>query len=171
MNTIVIYRSKYGHTKRYAEMIAKELQCNFVEIKGIKKAEMLDYDKVIFGTGVYMGKMRKLGKIKQAFSNKPIVIFACGGNNNVAEDIAEIKKNNFTKEELEFHKFFYLPGGMDMSQIKGFMKFMFKFIAKILEKKKDKTRDEEEFLRSLKNPEDLVDKKHIYDLVEYVKSA
>lgn len=171
MNTIVIYRSKYGHVKRYAEMIAKELNCNFVDIKGIKKSEMLQYDKVIFGTGVYMGKMRKLGKMKQIFSNKPIIFYACGGNNNIEHEIDVIKESNFTKEELEFHKFFYLPGGMDISMVKGPMKLMFKFIAKVLEKKKDKTHDEEEFLRGLKHPEDLVDKKHITNLLEYVKTA
>lgn len=169
MDRIVIYRSKYGHTEAYAKMIAEELSCKAVSLKELNKKEMLDYDQVVFGTGVYMGKMKKLKMILDVFKEKQIVLFACGGNNNVEKDIEDIKKNNLTKELLDYHKFFYLPGGMDLSKIKGPMKFMFKLIGRILENKKDKTHDEEEFLRGMKNPENLVDKKHITPLVEFVK--
>ncbi len=31
MKTIVVYKSKYGYTKRYAEWIAEELSCDIKE--------------------------------------------------------------------------------------------------------------------------------------------
>ena len=152
MSTVMIYRSKYGHTKRYADLIQKEIGCDVVNIKKLKKKEIQKYNTVIFGTGVYMGKMKKLNTILNLFKNKPIIIFACGGNNNVEEDIEQIKNSNFTQDQLEFHQFFYLPGGMDVSKVKGPMKFMFRIIGKMLEKKENRTHDEDEFLKSLKNP-------------------
>jgi len=33
--TIVLYRSEYGYTKTYAEMIAKELGCDIREASGV----------------------------------------------------------------------------------------------------------------------------------------
>jgi len=38
MSTIVVYKSKYGSTKTYAEWIAKELSCEAVEAGHIKGA-------------------------------------------------------------------------------------------------------------------------------------
>ena len=39
----------------------------------------------------------------------------------------------------------------------------------MLEKKEDKTHDEEEFLKGIKEPTDLVDVKHIKSIVEFVE--
>ena len=36
MNAIVLYKSKYGSTKAYAEWIAEELSCEVKEAKGVK---------------------------------------------------------------------------------------------------------------------------------------
>lgn len=165
MSAIVLYQSKYGHTKRYAEMIASRLNCKLMPLEEFRKSDVDQYDTIVFGTGVYMGKMKKLSRVKTLFINKPITIYACGGNNNVEKQIETIKEQNFSKDELSFHTFFYLPGGMDLSKMGRFMKFWFKLICKMLEKKANRTHDEEAFLRSLKEPEDLVDEKHIEDLV------
>ena len=37
MNAIVIYKTKYGSTKQYAEWIAEELGCDFIDAKNVKK--------------------------------------------------------------------------------------------------------------------------------------
>ena len=36
MKTIVVYRSKYGSTKKYAEWISAELGCEMLEFKEAK---------------------------------------------------------------------------------------------------------------------------------------
>jgi menaquinone-dependent protoporphyrinogen IX oxidase len=170
MNTIILYQSKYGHTKRYAEMIANEIECEAKPYKKAIKDDLSTYDQIVFGTGVYMGKMKKLTAIKKRFHDRPITIFACGGNNNIEKDIETIKDKNFTETELAFHHFFYLPGGMDLSKMGGLMKLWFKLIEKMLTSKKDKTPDEDAFLDSLQNPKDYVDKKHIADIVAWLKN-
>ncbi len=169
MKNIVLYKSKYGNTKTYATWIAKELGWELRDFSDFKRSEVNDYDKVIFGTAVYIGKMNKLKKALKLFGDKAITIFACAGNNNVEEDIEVIKTNNFKNNELSLHHFFYLPGGVDFSKIKGFMKFFLNFFRKMLEKKKDKTKDEEEILKGFTNPSNLVDKKHIKEIVEFSK--
>lgn len=170
MKTVVLYVSKYGHSKEYAELISKTLDCDIKAFNEFKKSEVEKYDNIIFGSGVYIGKIKKMKKALQLFSKKPVILFACGGSPFVANYIEELKKNNFTKEQLEFHQFFYLPGGMDLSKVKGIMKFFMNMGRKMLEKKKDKTKDEEEFLKGFDNPTHLVEEKHIKELVEFVNA-
>jgi flavodoxin len=106
MKNIVLYKSRYGNTFQYATWIAEALHWEIRELSEFKKEEINEYQNIIFGTGVYMGKMNQIKKVLKWFEDKPIIIFACAGNNNVREDIEVIKRNNFTEEQLVFHNFF-----------------------------------------------------------------
>ena len=53
MNAIVIYKTKYGSTKTYAEWIAEELCCEAVDAKSVKIEDLLKYDTIIYGGGLY----------------------------------------------------------------------------------------------------------------------
>ncbi|MDY0278507.1 MAG: flavodoxin domain-containing protein [Acholeplasma sp.] len=170
MKSIVLYKSKYGNTLQYATWISEELNWELRDFSKFKKSEIKNYQNIIFGSGVYMGKMNKINKVLNWFVDKPIIIFACAGNDNVEKDIEVIKENNFTENQLNFHKFFYLPGGVDFSKVKGIFKMMINIFRKMLEKKKDKTPDEKAILEGFINPTNLVDKKHIEEIVNYAKN-
>ncbi|WP_027107855.1 flavodoxin domain-containing protein [Lacticigenium naphthae] len=169
MKNIVLYKSKYGHTFQYASWIAEELNWEIRDFSKFKKTEIKDYDTIIFGSGVYMGKMNKVKKVLEWFKDKPIIIFACAGNNNVEKDIADIKNNNFNEDQLAFHTFFYLPGGIDFSKVRGIIKIFLNIFIKNVERKKNKTEDEEGIIESYYHPTNYVDKKHIEALVAYAK--
>ncbi len=170
MNGIVLYKSKYGNTKQYAEWISESLNWELRDFSKFKAKEIASYDQIIFGSGVYMGKLNKIKKVLSMFKNKPIIIFACAGNSGLEKEIQDIKDNNFKKEDLSYHKFFYLPGGVDFSKVKGIMKMFINVFRKLLEKKKDLTHDEQEILKGFTEPTNFVDKKHIKEIVEYVKT-
>ncbi|WP_423189840.1 flavodoxin domain-containing protein [Alkalibacterium sp. f15] len=169
MKNIVLYKSKYGHTFQYATWIAEDLGWEIRDFSEFKKTEIKDYDTIIFGSGVYMGKINKIKKVLEWFKDKPIIIVACAGNNNVEKDITDIKNNNFSKEQLAFHTFFYVPGGVDFSKVKGINKMMLNVFIKIVERKKKKTEDEEAILDSYYHPTNYVDKKHIGAIVSYAE--
>ena len=169
MRNIVLYKSKYGNTFQYATWIAEELNWEIKDFSKFKKAEIKNYDIIVFGSGVYVGKMNKIKKVLEWFKEKPIIIFACGGNNNVEKDINDIKINNFSENQLAFHTFFYLPGGVDFSKVKGIIKIMINVFIKIVEKKKSKTKDDDAILESYYHPTNYVDKKHIQAIVSYAK--
>jgi len=40
----VIYKSKHGTTKRYAQWIAEELEAQFFEASNIKPSQLMSYD-------------------------------------------------------------------------------------------------------------------------------
>ena len=169
MKNIVLYKSRYGNTFQYAAWIAEELGWELRDFSKLKKAEINDYQNIIFGSGVYLSKMNKIKKVLKWFKEKPIIIFACAGNNNIEKDINDIKNNNFTKEQLTYHKFFYLPGGIDFSKVKGTFKMMLNVFRKVMEKKKNKTKDLEAILDAFNNPTNYVDRKEIEAIVAYAK--
>lgn len=169
MKNIVLYKSKYGNTFQYATWIAEELGWEIRDFSKFKKTEIDNYQNIIFGSGVYMGKINKNKKVLKWFKGKPIIIFACAGNNNIKKDIDDIKRNNFTEEQLAFHKFFYLPGGIDFSKVTGIFKEMLNVYKKVMQKKKNKTKDEEAILEGFLNPTNYVDKKEIEEIVSYAK--
>lgn len=170
MKNIVLYKSKYGNTLSYAKWIAEALDYEIRDFSKFHKNEVKNYQHIIFGSGVYMGKMNHIKKVLQIFKDKPIMIFACAGNNNDKEEIDVIKKSNFTDHELSFHRFFYLPGGVDFTKVKGIKKIMLNVFKNILEKKQNKTNDEIAILDAFTNPTYYVDKKHINDIVNYAKN-
>lgn len=167
MKNIVLYKSRYGNTFRYASWIAEELGWELRDFSKFKKAEINGFQNIIFGTGVYMGKMNKLKKALKWFKEKPIIIFACAGNNNSRKDIGDILRSNFSREQTEFHKFFYLPGGVDFNKVKGISKAMLNVFKKVMEKKKNRTKDEEAILEGFYHPTNYVDRKEIRAIVAY----
>ncbi|MFA7127296.1 MAG: flavodoxin domain-containing protein [Bacilli bacterium] len=169
MKNIVLYQSKYGNSFQYASWIAENLGWELCDLSHFKKNQINDYNHIIFGSGVYMGKMNKIKKILRWFKNKPIIIFACAGNNNVQKEIDDIKKQNFTDQQLKQHHFFYLPGGVDFSKVTGISKMMLKAFKKFMEAKKNKTDDQIAILNSFTNPTNYVDKSHIEKISIYVK--
>ena len=42
MKTIVIYKTKYGSTRTYAEWIAEELGCDAVDAKSVKASDLAE---------------------------------------------------------------------------------------------------------------------------------
>jgi len=169
MKNIVLYKSKYGNTFQYATWIAEELDWEIRDFSKFKKEEINNYQNIIFGSGVYMSKMNKIKKVLEWFKDKPIIIFACAGNNNVEKDIDDIKRNNFNEEQLAFHRFFYLPGGVDFTKVTGIFKMMLSVFKKVMEKKKNKTKDEEAILKGFSNPTHYVNKEEIAAIVAYAK--
>jgi len=169
VKNIVLYKSKYGNTFHYASWIAEELNWELRDLSNFKKSEIKNYQNIIFGSGVYIGKQNKIKKILSWFKDKSIIIFASAGNNNVEKDINDIKINNFSEAQLNFHKFFYLPGGVDFTKIKGIYKIMLNIFRKMIEKKQNRTADEQAMLDGFINPINYVDKKHIEEIVSYAK--
>jgi len=53
--TVVVYNSKYGYTKQYAQWLAEELNADMFNGKELKKNMLNDYSTVLFGSSLYAG--------------------------------------------------------------------------------------------------------------------
>ena len=78
-STIVIYSSKYGSTKQYAEWIAADAGADIVSVEKADAKKLAAYGTIVFGACVYVGKMRKIDFLVKNFAaleGKKVLVFA-----------------------------------------------------------------------------------------------
>ena len=56
MKTVVIYRSRYGHTEKYAKWLSEKLNADLFEASQIKGLDFSRYDNIIYGGGLCAGR-------------------------------------------------------------------------------------------------------------------
>lgn len=56
MKTIVVYQSKTGYTKKYAQWLYESLACPLKPLKDLKEDDLKGCDLIIYGGGVYASK-------------------------------------------------------------------------------------------------------------------
>lgn len=169
MKNIVLYYSKSGNTKKYAEIIGRHPNFKVYDIRKVSKKQIAQADFVIYGSGVYIYRLKKLSKVLKIVSPTKLALFACGGSDDANEMLGRVLENNFTEEESKKYAVFYLPGGLNVKQMKPVYQMMFKMMKKMLEKKETRTKDEQALLDSIATPSYFVDETHCDALYRYVE--
>lgn len=129
---IILYQSKYGATKKYADWLVEETGYDCIETKDAKVANLQNYDVIILGGGVYASGIAGLQFIKKnigRLENKKIVVFAVGASPYDEKAIMQIRKMHF-KDELRNIPLFYCRGAWDEEK----MKFTDRTLCKMLQK-------------------------------------
>ncbi len=173
MKTVVIYKSKTGFTKKYAEWIADELSADIFDVSDVKVNSIATYDTVIYGGSLHAVGINGVKFITQNFDklkDKKIVVFATGASPWREEVIKEVKSNNFTLEQQKHIEFFYLRGGFNYSKLGPVDKLLMTLLKWKLKNKKELTPDEKGMLSSYDNPLDFTKKKNIDELINYVNN-
>ncbi len=174
MKTVVIYKSMSGFTKKYAEWIAEELKADLLSLdKTVEISTLLNYDVVIFGGYLYATGIKGVEIIKQNFGElqgKQIVIFSTGASPFREDIIPEVLNKNFTAEEQQLIKFYYLRGGFDYNKLDFFNKMLMTIMKWKIKATKNPTPDEKGMLAAFNNPVDFTKRERISDLVEYVRT-
>lgn len=67
--TAVIYKSKYGSTKKYAQWIAEELGADLMETDKTKLSALQNYDVIVYGGGLYAGGVSGISLVTKNFSS------------------------------------------------------------------------------------------------------
>ena len=177
--TLVIYSSKYGATKKYAEWIAEELKGSILEIGNVKNVDFKEYNIIVLGSGLYAGNIKGVDILEKNFKiieSKKIVIFACGlADYSKEKNISNANKRLFKiipKNLLERTKIFYLQGGIDYKKLNLIHKIMMGIMKMIIVKKGlDKSNEEDkEFLETYGKMIDFTERKNITGIIEYCKN-
>ena len=166
---VVIYRSKSGYTKKYAEWIAQESGAELRDARYIKKNELAEYDTIVFGGALYAAGINGIRIIKNNFdvlAGKKIIVFTLGAT-PVRESIRQqVMKSNFSPSQLETLSFFMLRGGFDFDRL-TVLDRVFMILLKIkLKSKKNPTADERGMLQSYSTPVDFTNKKQIEPILD-----
>ncbi len=166
MNAIVIYRSKTGFTKRYAEWIAAALGCEALDWKDAQGKQLSDYDTLIYGGWFHAGSVMGLKKFLQVAEplKKKLVVFATGASPAENLDNETALQKNFTTEQWGRIKAFYLPGGLNYEQMGAVNKAMMAAFRVMVKKQEG---ENSQMYQMLCKSYDLAEEKYIQPLVEH----
>ena len=175
MNTIVIYKTKYGSTKTYAEWIASELGCTAVNSKDVKADDLLNYDTIIYGGGLYAEVINGVSLITKnldKLKDKKLVVFTTGLTPIDCRDYYDklVIEKNFKSGMPGKIKLFNFTGKMIIDELSIPHKMALKALKKIMSGKENPS-DMEKLLISLcEESGDFSDKNQITPLLEYINS-
>lgn len=173
-NTIVIYKSKNGSTKKYAEWIAEELACPAVRAEDFSAKDFEKYENIIYGGWVHAGGIVGFDLIRKnmrKLAGKKTVVFAVGLNVMNHEARMQLREINFSKRRVRGMTCYYCPGAYDPETVKGLDAGLMKMMAKILEEKggDETTGDDLKLLEAVKKGADMVDRKYIEPVISEFK--
>ncbi len=166
----VIYKSKYGATKRYAGWIAIKLNADLYELSDIRVKDLKEYDTIIYGGPLYVGKIKGIKFIINNYEhlkNKKVKLFIVGMRNNDEVYINSILKNNIPEEILQSIDTFYFKGKMYYKELSIKDKILIASLRSSISNKKyiNITSNEKVILDIVGNPIDFTDKKAIDNIV------
>ena len=175
MNAIVVYKTKYGSTKAYAQWIGEELNCRVEDAKKIKIDELEKYDTIIYGGGLYaeiINGVILITKNMDRLKNKKIAIYTTGITPLDCRDYYDkiVIDKNFKNGVPEGLKIFNFTGKMILDELSSVHRTALKSLKKIMSSKKDPS-DMEKLLVTLCDANgDFSDRSQIADLVKFVKA-
>ncbi|MDF2686196.1 MAG: hypothetical protein K0S55_1377 [Clostridia bacterium] len=174
MNKIaVVYRSKSGFTKKYAEWIAKAVNADLYIGNKTSIDDLIKYDTIVYGGALYAVGINGIKLITNNFDklkDKKLIIFTLGATPVRPEIFEEVKKSNLTEEQQKYIKFFMLRGGFDYNKLSFIDKILMKLLKAKIKSKKNPDADERGMLNSYTHPVDFTNEKNIKPIVDAINS-
>ena len=166
----VIYKSKYGTTKRYAEWIADALGATLLDAKAVQPGSLADYDTVVYGGWLIAGTISGI-KLVTANPCKNLVVFSVGLADPALMDYSAADQKNIPAELQEKTKVFHLRGGIDYAKLGLLQKGMMSMVKNSAQKKPEAERDPEEraILETYGKQADFTSKEAVEPLIAWVK--
>ena len=160
MKTLVVYRSHYGSTRRYAQWLAQALDADAAEERQADARLVQNYECVIFGGGLYAGSIAgaaRMAKLYGALQGKRLAMFTVGLSD--------------PSDPENVICFFHLRGGMDYRNMRPVHKAMMAMLKKMLLKKPESERSTEEkgLLAAYDRPVDFTDRAALAPLIAWCR--
>lgn len=172
---IVVYASKYGSTKQYAQWIASGLSCEAKEWKTVLPSDLNNYDTVIFGGGIYAGGINGIAFLTKNFHlirEKNIILFTCGladpqeekNRSHIQASLAKL----LTPEMQSQIRCFFFRGAIDYSKLTFIHKAMMAMLHRVMLKKDASSLTEEDqmMLKTYGEKVSFLDKESIQPLIQ-----
>ena len=173
MSGIIIYKSKYGATKKYAQMLSEATGFRCVNIKEANINEVADNDVIIIGGGIYASGFaftsylkKNIGKLK----GKKIIAYACGASPYDEKSMNAVIDKNM-QGDLAGIPVFYCRGSFDLKEMSFADRTLCSMLRKSLLKKDPKEMEvwESALVEATDNEaHDWTDKSYIAPVVEAV---
>ena len=155
----IIYKSKTGHTKKYAEMLGEKLNMPFYEIKEAEK-KLNKNDEIIYLGWICATRIVGLNKILKKY--KVNCCGAVGAYPKTDENVQNIKNANNMKIPL-----FYMQGGIDYTKLNKIYKKLLQTIGKTIQNSSDNV--DKEIVEMFEKGKSFVCEENLKEIEEYLK--
>ena len=159
MKTIILYGSRYGSTKAYAQELARRLGCQAVSLDQANPEDVKKYDCVVIGGGLYANKAvgsKAVARMAPLLKDKHVAVFTVGITPPTCYDALRVGwKQSYPQLVRQDVDFFHLTGVLDPQNLSWFHRTILRLLQKSLRKRagKDLSQDEWIMLDALENPE------------------
>lgn len=161
----IVYKSQTGSSKRYAELISKELSIPAYSLKESNN-HLSNGDDIIYVGWLSAGTIKGYKKAKKIYNIKNIVAVGMTASRQQEESLYKTNKINKDVYVLNVKGNLYLDKLHFPYNI--MMKTMKKFVTKGLKDKKELTPQDQEILDSINNVKDEVNKEYLTSLFEHL---
>jgi len=173
MNAVVVYKTKYGSAKKYAQWIGDRLCCKVTDAKDISLEELENYDTIIYGGGLYAEVINGISLISKnidKLKDKKIAVFTTGITPIDCRDYYDklVIEKNFKQGVPNCIKIFNFTGKMIIEELSLVHKTALKTLKKIMLSKKDPSEMERLLIDLCDADGDFTDKSQIDDLISYI---
>jgi len=171
---IVVYKSNYGSTKRYAEWIAGDIGAELKKAGEVKPVSLASYDTVIYGgplVAVGIAGVKMITNNIEMFKEKKIIVFSVGIAPANEKTMKEVENKNFPGSLSGRIKHFHLRGAFDYNKLNFTHRMMMNILRRMLKGKKELSAEEKGMLAIYETPVDFVDKNSIKPIVDYIKGG
>lgn len=174
--SIVIYTSKRGSTKQYAEWIAEDLGCEAIPLADprMKEINLYEYDCIIYGgwiRGSGIVDFDKFGKMLDSELMQKLIVFGVGMADETADNYAQVWGYSIGKldPKNENRSILYILGGRyEPGSVQGLDKFLMKVMKTVLiSGSTPEARSRANFMKDrIENGVDMVHRENVISLVK-----
>ena len=173
-STVVLYKSKYGASKQYAEWIAEDLGCKSLNIDEINFEDIWAYKTIVLGGGLYANNIAGanfLLKHIDELEDKNIVFYTVGITPIDCREYYDktVLEKTFPESLRTKYKVFNFLGKMLDEELTFPHKMALKALKKIMQKKDTPTEMEKMLIELCDYNKNEISRAQINELVEYVK--
>jgi ubiquinone/menaquinone biosynthesis C-methylase UbiE len=162
---LIVYQSKYGSTKQYAECIHKDIPSQMADAEKCNALEFTKYDVIIFGGYIRTGRIVIAPVIIEnwnAIKGKNVVLFTTSGTPPEHPNIRKIYNANLPQEIRREIKYFPLRGRMVRKDLSSYDESLVA-VGRMMEK-------DETLKRFMTEDFDDVKPENIFPVLEYIKA-
>ena len=172
MKGIILYSSKYGATKRYAEWLAEETGFDCVETKKAKIEDVKQYDTILLGGGIYASGIAGLSFLKKNIAQlreKKVIVFCDGASPYEERAFQQIVAHNL-KDSLAGLPCFYCRGAWDPDAMSLADRTLCRMLQKAVAKKKPEDCEiwEKALLEAGDQKHDWTDRSYLAPILEAI---
>lgn len=169
---LIVYKSKYGATEKYAGWLSQETGFDCVDVKHFSASDLDNYETVIFGSGIYASHISGLSFLRrhwEKLQEKEVAVFCVGAFPYEEKSFKKLYADNF-RDEIAGVPCFYCRGAIDMDSLNVTDRFLLKAMQKAIAKKDPAlyTCADKAVMEASKGKCDWTDKKYLTPVINFI---